>query len=329
MLVAQMAMVAVLLLLPLGDHVADAQADSSIEATAKSVVTVYAYASGGSFSPGATGREPSGAGSGWVLDGDGRVVTNAHVVSGAERIVVVTAEAVRIPAKLIGSDWYQDVALLQLEPDDGQQVPQPTSIGNSDNLNRGDDIVAIGTPGGLYAGTVTNGVVVAHPASLNTGVGYTLFNLIQHSAALRPGNSGGPLVTTVGDVVGMNVASRDVVNAGSDDVSYAIDINTVLNVTNALATDGSMNRPYIGLSGDLEEDGLVVDRVIKDSPASDSGIQPGDVVLAVDATEVTRSRPFIDTVYQHDPGDQVSLSVKRDGEVREIEIELALPPHDD
>lgn len=290
-----------------------------------SVVTVYTYTPSGSFTPGSATRAPSGAGSGWAYSDDGLIVTNAHVVSEADRVTVVTADGTQIPASVLGTDWYQDVAVLQLQPEHEDDLPPAAPLGNSQNLDPGDQVVAIGTPWGQFAETETVGRIDAVSVALNTGAGYSLLNLIRHDAVLKPGNSGGPLVSMDGEIVGMNTAGRDVriedTGAG-DTVSYAIDGNTVTRVVEQIVDGGSIAYPYLGVTTEMRDTSLVVVDIEEGSPAQVSGLQIDDMVVALDGNVVTQATPFIDYLYQYRPGDVLTLTIERDGEVVDIEVQL-------
>jgi S1-C subfamily serine protease len=303
---------------------AAAQDDDAVALARASVVTVYTYRPGGTFSPGRSGREPAGAGSGWVY-ADGVVVTNAHVVDGAQDITVVTPNNAVIAASIVGSDWYQDVAVLRLEPTDGGDLPVPLIIGTGAEVTIEQPVVAIGTPHGRYADTASEGEVIAVEQRINTGNGYSILNLIQHSAALAPGNSGGPLVTADGTVIGMNVASRPSSDATEPVISFAIAIDAVAPLVEEILATGMVLRPWLGVTTDLTADGTRVRTVAAGSPAEASGIRQGDRILAVDGESVTPSLPFIDLLYRHDPGNAVTLALQRDGERVDVVVELEAP----
>ncbi len=309
----------------------DQTAADVAEQVQDSVVTVYTYIPGGMFAPGQTGEEPSGAGSGWVYSDDGLVVTNRHVVVGAEEVKVVTADGTIIPAEVVGTDWYQDVAVLQLNPEAGQELPPAASIGDSSEVRAGDQVIAIGTPLGQFANTVTVGHVGATSRALNTGTGYSLGNLIQHDASLSPGNSGGPLFSMDGDVIGMNVAKVDAVTTGvasADDIGFAIDGNTVVAVVEEIVANGSVAYPYLGIQSQATPQGVVVGGVEAGSPAADAGLQPGDMIVAVDGERVDADQGVIDLLYDHEPGETVTLTIVRDGGEIELDVELGTRPAD-
>ncbi|MDQ4043850.1 MAG: trypsin-like peptidase domain-containing protein [Chloroflexota bacterium] len=318
------ALISMLMLLTLAVPVGMAQeTDAPVEQARDSVVTVYTYRPGGPFSRGQTGRAPSGAGSGWVYD-EGLVVTNAHVVDSAEEISVVTTTGDLIPARVVGSDWYQDVAVLHLNPDDPDDLPPPLPMGDSSEVEVGEPVVAIGTPHGQFADTVSEGEVLAIDQRINTGQGYSVLNLIRHSALLAPGNSGGPLVNAAGEVIGMNVASR---RSGDDDVQqspigFAIAGETFVPLVEEIVETGAVARPWLGVTTRLVNGETVVRTVESGSPAANVGIEEGDRIVAVDGEPVTWAAPFIDLLYQHVPGDEIVLTIERSDTEIEVPVDL-------
>jgi S1-C subfamily serine protease len=321
-------LVAILLLAaPTSPAVAQTPAAADVAARVRdSAVTIYTWTEGGAFSPGRTGREPTGAGSGWVYAA-GIVVTNAHVVDGVDRVEVVTVDGTAIPAEIAGSDWYQDVAVLRLKPKDGQEPP--ATVGASDAVRPGDEVIAIGTPRGQFANTVTTGHVAATGVSLDTGADYSLNHLIRHDATIVPGNSGGPLFSMDGEVIGMNVASTDT-PAGQPDapeIAFAIESDAVVPIVEEILATGAVARPYLGVQARVTEDGAtVVAQVAAGSPAAGAGIRPGDAIVAVDGERVGEGGAFIDLLYLHDPGDTVALTIEGEGGERRVDVTLADGP---
>ncbi len=300
------------------------------EQVRESAVTVYTYTAGGTFSPGRTGQEPTGAGSGWVYSNDGIVITNNHVVAGADEVKVVTADGTIIPAEVVGTDWYHDVAVLRLNPENGQELPPAATVGDSDDVRAGDEVIAIGTPLGQFANTVSVGYVGGIDRALNTGAGYSLTNLIQHDASLSPGNSGGPLFSMDGEVIGMNVAKLDALTTGQPnaaDMGFAIDSNTVVAAVEEILANGEVAYPYLGVQTQLTVDGVtMVTDVLADGPAANAGIQPGDALVAIDGQQVDADHAFIDLLYAHDPGDTVTMTVSRGGSEQEVDVTLGERP---
>lgn len=306
----------------------DATTDEIADAVNPSVVTIFTYAP--AFSPGATGRGPTGAGSGWAYTGDGYVITNAHVVGEEETVDVVTSAGDLMPATVVGTDWYQDVAVLRLEPEDGQALPPAATIADSSMTQAGDQVIAIGTPGGRFANSVSVGAINGVEGWINTGNGYTIRNLIQHSASLANGNSGGPLFSMEGEVVGMNVASRDARGDGGaqvEDISFAIDIGPVVIIAEQIKATGAASRPWLGIDTDLSREGVVVVSVEADSPADVAGLRPQDVISGIDGQTVNSDGLFIDLLYRYSPGDTVSLEILRNSEKVMVEAQLTSRPN--
>ena len=189
---------------------------------------------------GETEAVPTGSGSGFILDEDGHVVTNQHVVEGGVEFLVVLEDGRELPATLVGADANSDVAVLKVDP----PVPAVARIGDSDNLLPGQAVLAIGSPLGTFTNTVTEGIVSALGRTVpdDTG-GPELLNLIQHDAAINPGNSGGPLVTLAGEVVGINTLG--IVDAQG--LFFAVPSKTVTRVANELIAEGAVDYPYLGL----------------------------------------------------------------------------------
>jgi putative serine protease PepD len=189
-------------------------------------------------------------------------------------------------------------------------------------------VIAIGTPRGQFANTVSAGQVGATGVSLNTGAGYSLTHLIRHDATLAPGNSGGPLVSTDGEVIGMNVASSEIGGGEADArIGFAIESNTVVAAVEEILATGTVAWPYLGIQTRVTEDGttLVTD-IVAGSPAAEAGIQPGDAIVAVDDERVEPRRPFIDLLYLHEVGDVVILTIEREGSQRPVEVTLGEQP---
>lgn len=281
-----------------------------------SVVTVYTWTA----QPGADGRSATGAGSGWVHDAEGHVLTNAHVVDDADRVRVLTDAGDLIDAVVVGTDWYQDIAVLRLDPDDPKDLPPPATMAPSADLRSGDPVIALGTPHGLYADTVSSGVVGAVDTEIDTGNGYSLRNLIRHGAVLSPGNSGGPLLTADGAVIGMNTASRRSDAPDAAVISFAVAAHAVVPVVDELLANGRVNRPWIGLNGEAEPGAWEVTSVVDRGPADAAGIDAGDRIVAVEGDPVAPGEPFLDLLYRHEPGDSITLTVERDGARRDATV---------
>jgi serine protease Do len=269
-----------------------------------------------------------GSGSGFVVSADGYILTNNHVVEGAEQVTVRLLDRREFKARVIGSDPNTDVAVLKIEA----KGLQPVALGNSDDARVGEWVLAIGNPlGEGLTFTVTSGIVSAKGRALaglpGRGQG-SIQDFIQTDAAINPGNSGGPLVSVRGEVIGINsaIASETGFYSG---YGFAIPINLARAVMNQLIETGSVHRAALGVSIDNvtlndaayvglpEIRGVVVkDIPSEDSPAKAAGIQPGDVIVAVDGKPVERVGQLQQVIGFRKPGDVVKVEVARKGGVR-------------
>ena len=293
-----------------------------------SVVTVY-VSSGSS----------SGSGSGVVLTEDGYVVTNNHVVSldsstTDATVQVRTSDGTLYDATVVGTDPTSDLAVIKL---DGASDLVPADFADSDEVQVGDLSVAIGAPLGL-SDTVTDGIISATDRAVATGSTQddaTVLDALQTDAAINPGNSGGALVNAAGEVIGINTAIATVASgapgssqSGSIGVGFAIPSNTAQRVAEEIIADGTADTAYLGVSARTagsEEvgTGAQVVQVQPDSPAADAGLTAGDVVTAVGDRPVTTSTELTAAVRSYAPGDQVTLTVQRDGETTTVDVTLA------
>jgi S1-C subfamily serine protease len=266
-------------------------------------------------------------GSGFVYDKEGHIVTNGHVVGDAKVVDVTFVDGNRYTAKVIASDIYSEIAVLQISQNSSQPQRQllsylkPLVLGNSSNLEVGDTVVAIGNPFGL-SDTMTTGIVSGIGRSLPApaGIGFSIPNAIQTDAPVNPGNSGGPLLNTRGQMIGMNTA----ILSGTDTFSgigFAIPSNTITKIVPILIEKGYYLHPYLGftsygtLTSDLAEDagipvnlkGVYVDTITKDSPADKAGIHGstidqygtkhlGDIIIAADGHNITKSDDLVNYI---------------------------------
>ena len=262
----------------------------AVERVAPAVVSIDVRLSGAG--PGRRSHSRMGSGSGFVFAADGLILTNSHVVNGATAIDVTLPDGREQQADLIGQDPDTDVAVLRITAPDLTAV----AFGDSRTLRPGQVVIAIGNPYG-FQHTVTTGVVSALGRSLRAKTGRLIDQVIQTDAALNPGSSGGPLVTSAGQVVGVNTA----IIAGGQGLSFAVPINTVNTVLPALLRDGRVRRGYLGLAGqDVpllrrvtrfhrlgQSSGVLVISVEPDGPARTAGIQDGDIIVSFDTEVVT------------------------------------------
>ncbi|MCX7938059.1 MAG: trypsin-like peptidase domain-containing protein [Thermoflexales bacterium] len=295
-----------------------------------------------------------GNGSGFVIDPDGYIVTNNHVVEGAESIDVTFADGERLRARLIGRDPYSDLALLKVER---SGLPY-LELADSDQVRVGQRVVAIGNPFGL-AGTMTLGIVSAKGRTLSEGGGAGSFanpDIIQTDAAINPGNSGGPLLDLRGRVVGVNTAIRTAgqtvlgqpVNSG---IGFAVPSNTVRRVVKALLEEGRVRYPFLGIQGAVRvnevaeelgiplKDGVMVLGVQRGGPVARAGLRgaqvdargnivvPGDVIIAFDGQPIRDYEQLISRlVANYKPGDRVTITVWREGQELDLQVTLGERP---
>ena len=279
-------------------------------------------------------RPQQGAGSGVIIDEEGHVLTNRHVVRDAEQIVVTLLDGREYSAEIVGTDQSTDVAVIKLLLRKGDRLPV-AEIGNSDQLQVGDWVLALGNPFGLTF-TVTAGIVSARGRTtgiLRRNDPAAVEDFIQTDAAINPGNSGGPLVDLRGRVVGINTAiqSPNGVNAG---YGFAIPINLARKVADDLIKYGTVRRPRLGVfietptEADAEAYGLdraagaEITAVQPNTPAAEAGLQMGDVVVAVDGRPIETSGELQTLLAQRQPGERVRLTIVRDRQRRDITVEL-------
>jgi S1-C subfamily serine protease len=276
------------------------------------------------------GGRQGGSGSGVIVSPDGLVLTNSHVVGGAARIRATTAEGQSLTARVVGDDPDTDLALVRIN--EGVTVPF-APLGDSRRLKRGQLVIAIGNPLG-FESTVTAGVVSALGRSLRASTGRLIDDLIQTDAALNPGNSGGPLVSSRGEVVGINTA----IIMGAQGICFAIAANTAKHVLGELVRHGRVRRAYIGISaaqsrlprrlrhqaGVAQESAVVVAGLEGASPADRAGLLAGDILLAVDGRPVTGADDLIRILTADKIGRAIEVEVLREGQRRR----LALTPEE-
>ncbi len=274
-----------------------------------------------------------GQGSGFIISKDGFILTNNHVVDGADSIKVTLADNRDFDAKVIGTDPQTDVALIKIS--DPQNLPV-LPLGDSSNLEAGEWVIAIGNPFGLSQ-TVTVGVVSATGRS---SVGISEYeNFIQTDAAINPGNSGGPLINGRGEAVGINTAlfSR---TGGYMGIGFAIPINMVKSVEGQLQKQGKVTRGWLGVAiqnvtkelaesfGLKQSGGILISEVQKDSPASAAGLQQGDIILRLDGVELNDVSDLRNRVAMLQPKTKALLDIMRDGRDKKIQVSIGEQPSD-
>ncbi len=269
------------------------------------------------------------SGSGVFITGDGYLITNEHVVDGARDFKVILQNDKVLEASLIGSDVFSDLAVLKTD----EPSPAVALLGNSDMLDPGETVVAIGSPLGMFMNSVTTGVVSGVGRSIDSGRGYVIEDLIQTDAAINQGNSGGPLVNLVGEVIGINnLVVRGGGGTVAEGLGFAIPSNTVQAVTSQIIQTGDFLRPSIGVSWQpitpnisrmyrLQSDwGVYVFGVQPDGPADQAGILENDIIIKVGDIVLDAENSFINVLFQYHPGDLLEVGVLREGE--EIMLEL-------
>ncbi len=295
------------------------------------------------------GLVPQGQGSGWIFDNDGHIVTNNHVVEGAELVTVIFYDGSWADAEVVATDPQADLAVLRVEAPEGFNW-QPLALADETQLRVGHSVFAVGNPFG-YESTMTTGIISALGRSFAVGdfgeSRYTLPDVVQTDAAINPGNSGGPLLNLAGQVVGVNFAIESAAQSSSG-VGFAIPVSIVERVVPALIADGSFTYPYLGLSGtsvtpalarelELENTqlGAYVATVIEGGPAEQAGIVPadpdtnagGDIVVSFNGETVKSFEEMVAAlVTTSTPGDTVTLGVVRDGELVEVTVVVGERP---
>jgi putative serine protease PepD len=256
-----------------------------------------------------------------VIDDEGHVLTNQHVVDGAQSVTVRFPNGDEVRARVVGADASSDVAVLELD-----SVPSgvsPVELGSSESLEIGDLVVAIGSPFGLE-GTVTSGIVSALDRELTAPDGFTIDGAIQTDAAINPGNSGGPLLDGQGRVIGINsqIASS---SGGNEGIGYAVPIETAREVADALIAGRSIERPFLGVQLVEADNGAQIAVVTDGSPADRAGLRQGDVITEVEG-EAASADDVRRAVAEREPGDELELTVRRDGGTETVTATLGKRP---
>jgi serine protease Do len=308
----------------------------SVKKVGPAVVTVVGTIPGQMTFFGLTGDQTV-SGTGFFITDQGYILTNNHVVEGTQKVNIVLSDGTQESATIVGTDQYSDIAVLKT---DGK-VPAVVALGNSDKLDPGESVIAIGSPLGDFKNTVTVGVVSATGRSIDSGKGYTIDNLIQTDAAINHGNSGGPLVDLAGEVIGINtLIVRD---TGSGDVAeglgFAIPVNTAQAVAQQIIQQGYFARPYMGISfqpisPDIADRynlptkwGAYVTQVDAGSPAAQAGLQQNDIITQVGNITLDDTHSYINALFTYKPGDTIPLIVMRNGSETQLQVTLGEAQH--
>jgi S1-C subfamily serine protease len=308
----------------------------AVKKVAPAVVTIY------SVGGGALGNA-SGTGSGFIFDSNGWILTNRHVVNGAQKLTVQLQDTRSFDATLYGIDTLTDLAIIKIDATGLPTAP----LGSSADLQAGQLAIAIGNPLGNFENTVTTGVVSGLGRQIRAGDATStsseqLNNLIQTDAAINPGNSGGPLVNSGGEVIGVNTA----VNADAQGIGFTIPIDVAKPIMQQALKGEKLSRPFIGVrytpvtqqiakDNDLSvKNGALIGSgtagtpaILPDSPAAKAGLQSGDVILAVDGAQIDDSHDLSLLILPHRAGDTITLRVLRGSTTRDVQLTLGeLPP---
>jgi S1-C subfamily serine protease len=287
-------------------------------------------------------------GSGFLIDNDGHILTNAHVVLGAQRVDVQLGDGATQQAQVVGTDPSSDVALLKVDDTKGVH---PLPLGDSSKVQVGDPVVAIGNPFALDR-TVTSGIVSALQRQIQAPNGFSISDVIQTDAAINPGNSGGPLIDGAGQVIGIN-SQIESQSGGNEGVGFAVPIKTAADVISQLENGGSVHRAYLGITGgDITPDiahalnlpvsqGVLIERVLNGGPADAAGIKGatgqatiagqtfpvgGDIITKVDGKPVSGMDDVISAVNDHKPGDEITLTIFSGGNQHDVTVKLGDRP---
>lgn len=276
-----------------------------------------------------------GTGSGFIFNSNGQILTNAHVVSGTDKVTVTLKDGRSFEGKVLGSDSVTDVAVVKI---DAQNLPI-VGLGNSDRIQAGEWAIAIGNPLGLD-NTVTSGIISAiGRSSSQVGIPDQQVQYIQTDAAINPGNSGGPLLNERGEVIGMNTA----IIKGAQGIGFAIPINKAKSIAEQLISRGKVDHPYLGVQMveitpevlqklpakfQVSSDrGVLIVSVQKDSPAEKSGLQAGDVIVKLNDTDVNKPANLQKLVQDSAVGSNLQLEVNRNGKPVKVSVQVGTFPN--
>ena len=276
------------------------------------------------------GSQPSQAeGSGVVYDTKGDILTDEHVVTGATSVKVTLSDGKQYPAKVLGTDASTDVGVIHINAPATEL--HPIALANSDTAQVGDPVVAIGSPFSLPE-TTTSGIVSQTGRSIQAPNGYTIPNAVQTDAAINPGNSGGPLLDASGHVLGLNdqIETNNSTAGGqgsSSGVGFAIPSNAVKRIADGIIAGSPVKHPYVGVElRNSPTGGAEIHLVQPSSPATAAGLQPGDVVTAVNGKAITTTDQLIAQLDTYSPGTTIKMSIKRQGQSKDVTVKLGTRP---
>jgi len=273
------------------------------------------------------------SGSGFIVTADGYIITNNHVVDSTNQVNVILSDGSSIPARIVSTDIFSDLAVLKVEG----KMPGMAVLGDSDNLKPGESVIAIGSPLGDFRNSVTVGVISATGRNLDTGNGYEMENLIQTDAAINSGNSGGPLVNLAGEVIGINtlvVRGDGTGPAIAEGLGFALPSNTAKLITEQIIQKGYFARPYFGVQIQHinpsiaqrynlpVEWGAYVVRIGGNSPASKVGIAVGDIILRIGNITLDENTQFLNALFTYQPGDLVDVEILRGETDNVVQVQL-------
>jgi putative serine protease PepD len=285
----------------------------------KSVVEIDATSSDGNQSfPFGNGGSQSAEGTGFVYDTKGDIVTNQHVISGASRVKVKFSDGSTYSATVVGSDSATDIAVVHVNAPSSKLVP--LTLADSSKVAVGDGVVAIGNPFGLD-GTVTSGIVSAVGREISSPDDTPIAGAIQTDAAINHGNSGGPLLNLRGEVIGITSQIQSE-GGGNDGVGFAVPSNTVTSIATQLISSGKAQHALLGVTPADTANGVRIATVKSGSAADDAGLKQGDVITAVGRTRITSSAQIRALIAGKQPGDALTLSIKRDGSSKTVHVTL-------
>ena len=261
-------------------------------------------------------------GTGFVVDEQGHVVTNEHVVGDSQTVQIRFADESEEQARVIGNDPSTDIALLKVDLT-GHNVT-PVQLGSSAGVEVGDPVYAIGNPFGLER-TLTAGIVSAVNRDITAPNNFTINDVIQTDAPVNPGNSGGPLLDAAGNVIGV-VSQIQSENGGNIGIGYAVPSDTVRNDVDTLKSGGDVEHAYLGVRLQETDNGVSLSAVLKDEPGEKAGLEADDVILEVDGKKVESASDIQRAVNAHKPGAKLALTIERGGDERTVTVTLGTRP---